>query len=124
MTIQGKTFRLLAVLASAVLATAAAADGLEKLPPDYTLPQSEGSPGKVIFSHSSHVDVKAPGCTRCHPKLFKTLEKGATADGQRITPQGHGGWRPVRSLPREGRLQLRELRPLSPVVSWPRRSTC
>lgn len=85
MTIQGKTFRLLSVLAAAMLATAAAADGLEKLPPDYTLKQSAGSPGKVIFSHSSHVDVKAPGCTRCHPKLFKTLEKGATADGQRIT---------------------------------------
>ena len=23
-----------------------------------------------------------PGCTSCHPRLWKTLEKGATADGQ------------------------------------------
>jgi c(7)-type cytochrome triheme protein len=84
MTYQGKILRLLSVLAAAVLATAAAADGVDKMPPDYAFKQSDGSPGKVTFSHGSHVDAKAPGCTRCHPKLFKTLEKGATADGQPI----------------------------------------
>jgi len=81
---QGKILRLLSVLAAVALATVAAADGLSKLPPDHAFPPSDGSPGKVTFSHSSHVDVKAPGCTRCHPRLFKTLEKGATADGQPI----------------------------------------
>jgi c(7)-type cytochrome triheme protein len=79
-----RNLRLLSVLAAAVLATAAFADGVDKLPPDYSFKPSDGSPGKVTFSHSSHVDVKAPGCTRCHPKVFKTLEKGATADGQPI----------------------------------------
>jgi c(7)-type cytochrome triheme protein len=84
MNLKGKTLRLLSVLAAAALASVAAADGLAKLPPDYAFKPSDGSPGKVTFSHSSHVDPKQPGCTRCHPKLFKTLEKGATADGQPI----------------------------------------
>ena len=84
MTNQGKTLRLLSVVVAAAFAVAAAADGLSKLPPDHAFQPADGSPGKVTFSHSSHVDVKQPGCTRCHPKLFKTLEKGATADGQPI----------------------------------------
>jgi c(7)-type cytochrome triheme protein len=87
MTLQGKTLRLLAVLtvlSSGALAAVAAAEGLDKLPPEYSFQPGDGSPGKVTFNHSSHVDLKAPGCTRCHPKLFKTLEKGATADGQPI----------------------------------------
>ena len=74
-----------AVLAALLLAAGAAADGLQKLPPDRAFPSSDGSPGKVTFSHQSHVDPKAPGCTNCHPKLFKTLDKSATADGQPIT---------------------------------------
>jgi c(7)-type cytochrome triheme protein len=84
MTKQGKTLRLLAVLAAAAFSVVAAAGGLDKLPPEYTFKPGEGSPGKVTFNHSSHVDLKAPGCTRCHPKLFKTLESGATFDGQPI----------------------------------------
>jgi c(7)-type cytochrome triheme protein len=79
------TLRRLAVAAALVLATGALADGLDKLPPDYTFKPGDGSPGKVTFSHQSHVDLKAPGCTNCHPKLFKTLDKSATADGQPIT---------------------------------------
>ncbi|MEI6223529.1 MAG: c(7)-type cytochrome triheme domain-containing protein [Deltaproteobacteria bacterium] len=80
----GKTLRRLAVLAAVALAGTALAGGLDKLPPDFTFPPGDGSPGKVTFSHQSHVDVKKPGCTTCHPKLFKTLEKGATADGAPI----------------------------------------
>ena len=67
--------RLFLLLATFLLATAARAE----IPAE-----QDGCPDKVTFNHSSHVDLNAPGCTRCHPKLFKTLEKGATADGQPI----------------------------------------
>ena len=83
MTNHGTHLRRLALLASLLLAgIASAADPLPKLPPDHTFKQGEGSPGKVTFSHQSHIDPKQPGCTTCHPRTWKTLEKGATADGQ------------------------------------------
>ncbi len=84
MRIHLRTLRPFAVLAALLLAGTAAADGLQKLPPDFLMKPSDGSPGKVTFSHQIHVDAKAPGCTNCHPKLFKTLEKGATSDGAPI----------------------------------------
>lgn len=79
-----RNLRRLAVVAAAALATAAVAGGLDKLPPDHTFTPGDGSPGKVTFSHQSHVDSAKPGCTNCHPKLFRTLEKGATSDGSPI----------------------------------------
>jgi c(7)-type cytochrome triheme protein len=84
MTLRGTTLRTVILLLALGLTGLARADGLQKLPPDLKLPASEGSPGTVTFSHSSHVDPKQPGCTNCHPRLFKTLEKAATSDGQRI----------------------------------------
>lgn len=46
------------------------AQGMPKLPADITLAQSADSPGKVVFSHQSHVGFQAkPDCTACHPKL-------------------------------------------------------
>jgi c(7)-type cytochrome triheme protein len=84
MTRNARILRRIAVVAAAVLATAAAAGGLEKLPPDHPFTPGEGSPGKVTFSHQSHVDPARPGCTNCHPKLFRTMEKGATSDGSPI----------------------------------------
>ena len=75
---------LVAAVALLVATSTGAGGEVKKLPADLTFAQSGDSPGKVTFSHGSHVDAKAPGCTRCHPKLFKTLEKGATADGQPI----------------------------------------
>jgi c(7)-type cytochrome triheme protein len=84
MSLAARTFLRLAAVAILAIATGALADGVDKLPKDYTFKQGDGSPGKVTFSHSSHVDVKQPGCTRCHPKLWKTLEPGRTADGQPI----------------------------------------
>lgn len=42
------------------------------------------SPGKVVFSHQTHVDQSKPDCTTCHPKLFKMLKPGSTADGTPI----------------------------------------
>jgi c(7)-type cytochrome triheme protein len=79
-----KTLRRLAVVAAATLATGALADGLERLPKDYTWKPQDGSPGKVTFSHQSHLDPKKPGCTGCHPKLFRTMEAGMTGDGTPI----------------------------------------
>ncbi|HTP50886.1 MAG TPA: c(7)-type cytochrome triheme domain-containing protein [Anaeromyxobacteraceae bacterium] len=76
--------RLLGLALALGLAGAAFAGSMPKLPKDFPLPSSEGSPGKVTFSHSSHVDAKQPGCTRCHPTLFKTLASGSTADGKPI----------------------------------------
>ena len=79
-----RIFRVVTLAGAVAVATAAAAGGLDKLPKDYTFPSGDGSPGKVTFSHQSHVDPKKPGCTNCHPKLFKTMEKGATSDGTPI----------------------------------------
>jgi c(7)-type cytochrome triheme protein len=79
-----RNLRRAAVLAAALLATGAVAGGLDRLPPDHAFTPGEGSPGKVTFSHQSHLDPAKPGCTNCHPRLFKTLEQGATADGSPI----------------------------------------
>jgi c(7)-type cytochrome triheme protein len=61
----------ISVVATIVLATgAAAAQNLSRLPADITLAQSGDSPGKVTFSHASHVSYQAkPDCTVCHPRL-------------------------------------------------------
>jgi len=61
---------------------------MPRLPADYTYPQAKGSPGKVSFSHLSHVDAKRPDCTTCHPRHFKILERGQAADGHPIRHQG------------------------------------
>jgi c(7)-type cytochrome triheme protein len=90
-----KTLRrigLAAVALAAVLGTASLARTEEpkikqvmpNLPADYNWPKGKDSPGQVSFSHESHVDLKKPDCTTCHPRLFKILEKGQNADGKRI----------------------------------------
>ncbi|MEI7704065.1 MAG: c(7)-type cytochrome triheme domain-containing protein [Deltaproteobacteria bacterium] len=84
MTRIARTLRRLTLLFAVLVASTAAAGGLDKLPADYTFKPSDGSPGKVTFSHGSHVDPKKPGCTTCHPKFWKTLSPGATADGKPI----------------------------------------
>jgi len=67
-------------------AAAAIAQGrLPKLPQAFTFTQAGDSPGKVTFNHSSHVDDNAPGCTPCHPRLFKILKAGTAADGKKIS---------------------------------------
>jgi c(7)-type cytochrome triheme protein len=62
---------LVAGVAVAVLvAGAAVAQNMPKLPADIALRQSGDSPGKVTFSHASHLSYQAkPDCTVCHPKL-------------------------------------------------------
>ena len=79
-----RTIRHASLLVAVAAATVALAGGLDKLPADYAFPPGEGSPGKVTFSHQSHVDSKKPNCINCHPKLFRTMEKGATFDGAPI----------------------------------------
>jgi c(7)-type cytochrome triheme protein len=74
-----------AMLLCAGLATSVGAADLKDLPADQVLAQGEESPGKVTFSHASHVDADKPACVSCHPGNFRILEKGATADGATIT---------------------------------------
>lgn len=75
-----------AALVVGILAAGAAlaAGTLSKLPADYVFTQGDGSPGKVTFSHASHVDTAKPNCTSCHPKAFRILEAGKTATAEPI----------------------------------------
>ena len=54
---------------------------MPKLAKEFTFPQTGKSPGKVAFNHESHVDVKDADCTKCHPRHFRILVPGKTADG-------------------------------------------
>jgi c(7)-type cytochrome triheme protein len=74
---------LVAVVAIA-LGSLAMAQGLPKLPADVTLPQAKDSPGKVVFSHTTHVDQAKPECTACHPKLFKIVDPLVTKGTERL----------------------------------------
>jgi c(7)-type cytochrome triheme protein len=78
---------LVAVTLVGLLATAAgiAQGRLPNLPQPFTFAQTGDSPGIVTFNHTSHVDENAPGCTACHPRLFKILKGGTAADGKTIT---------------------------------------
>lgn len=79
-----RAFRAAALVLGMGLAAGAVAGGWQKLPRDFVLPSSEGSPGAVTFSHESHVNY-APSCVSCHPRYFRILEKGKTAGGEAIT---------------------------------------
>jgi len=78
----------LAILAVAlVVAGLAAAQNMPKLPADITLQQSGDSPGKVVFSHASHLSYQAkPDCTVCHPKLAPIVKP---SKGAKRTPLTH-----------------------------------
>lgn len=41
-----------------------------RLPADYTFPKNSLSPGKVVFSHTRHVQLGSQACTNCHPDLY------------------------------------------------------
>ncbi|MEI6667846.1 MAG: c(7)-type cytochrome triheme domain-containing protein [Acidobacteriota bacterium] len=70
-----------------VMATTAlvAQNRLPLLPQPHVFAQTGDSPGKVTFNHASHVSDSAPGCTACHPRLFKILTSGTAANGKAIT---------------------------------------
>lgn len=78
------TTKLSVALAFALAAGLASAGDLAKLPKDAVLPQGEGSPGPVTFSHQSHVDSDKPSCVTCHPRSFSILQE-ASASEKRIT---------------------------------------
>ena len=59
-------------------------EAMPKLAKEHTFPQGPKSPGKVTFNHESHVSVKDADCTQCHPRHFRILEPGKTADGAPI----------------------------------------
>jgi c(7)-type cytochrome triheme protein len=65
---------LVAALAITLVAGAAMAQNMPKLPPDRALARSGDSPGPVVFSHQNHVGFQAkPDCTACHPRLAPIL---------------------------------------------------
>ena len=81
--------RWLASIAAVVISLAVAATGLAadlpRLPKDFALPQGKDSPGRVVFSHQTHVDPAKPDCTTCHPKLFTILKQQTPRRGDPIT---------------------------------------
>jgi c(7)-type cytochrome triheme protein len=75
------------VLLGVFVAGAAAAQNMPKLPADIALTQSGDSPGKVTFSHASHLSYQAkPDCTVCHPKLAPITK---AAPGVKREPATH-----------------------------------
>jgi c(7)-type cytochrome triheme protein len=64
-----------AATATAILLVASLAGAATlKLPGPIVLPQSPDSPGKVTFTHETHVDAGQPRCTACHPREFRILK--------------------------------------------------
>jgi c(7)-type cytochrome triheme protein len=76
--------RVVMVVLGITMAAAGLAQTSLRLPENYVFTQGNGSPGKVTFSHLTHVDQKKPDCIACHPALFKILEKGSPAQDERI----------------------------------------
>ena len=66
----------IAIFAIAVM-PAVAAERVLRLPADQVIQGAGASPGKVTFSHESHVDAKKPACTTCHPRQFSILKTSA-----------------------------------------------
>jgi c(7)-type cytochrome triheme protein len=68
--------------AALLLAAAAQAAGLPKLPKGIALPQGGDSPGQVTFNHDTHVEASKPGsCVACHPRLFPILKSSSLPKG-------------------------------------------
>jgi c(7)-type cytochrome triheme protein len=79
------TTKLSVALAFLLGASVATAGELSKLPKAVELPMGEGSPGKVTFSHETHVDTAKPSCVTCHPRSFTILEKTSARARPAIT---------------------------------------
>jgi c(7)-type cytochrome triheme protein len=67
------TRTMVAAVGLLVAASVVTGGEVKKLPADLTLAQTGDSPGKVTFSHTTHVDASKPDCTSCHPRLFSIL---------------------------------------------------
>lgn len=77
---QGESNHVQAAARSVVLDT----DNLD-LPPDFTYPLGEDSPGEVTFSHENHIGVQEePDCVICHFGLFDITRDGET-DTESVT---------------------------------------
>ena len=83
-----KTLKLTFVLSLLLVTGFSGAGELSRLPRDGALPQGEGSPGPVVFSHQTHVDADAPRCVTCHPLSFSILQRVSTAERRAITHEG------------------------------------
>ncbi|HUK63405.1 MAG TPA: c(7)-type cytochrome triheme domain-containing protein [Dongiaceae bacterium] len=75
------------VMLAVALMPAVAAERTLRLPADQVIQGAGASPGKVTFSHDSHVDTKKPACTTCHPTQFSIL-KTTSARPASITHDG------------------------------------
>ena len=65
------------VLAVACNGVGAGADGGTqglRLPADVTYAHADGSPGPVVFSHTTHVPLCGNRCVACHPQAFSILQ--------------------------------------------------
>ena len=62
------------IVATLLASDANAAD--VRAPADFTMPQSDASPGPVMFSHQQHL-AKGIKCSSCHMRDFK-LKRGAS----------------------------------------------
>jgi c(7)-type cytochrome triheme protein len=80
-----KRIRCAVILLTLGLTGTVLAGSLPRLPNDRPLPQGDGSPGVVTFSHASHVDAGKPDCTTCHPALFPILSRSANQAAPRFT---------------------------------------
>jgi c(7)-type cytochrome triheme protein len=45
-----------------------------RLPADVTYATADGSPGPVVFSHTTHVPLADTRCDACHPGTFSILQ--------------------------------------------------
>jgi c(7)-type cytochrome triheme protein len=74
----GKHIALIVVAALAIggLAFAGEPAPLTKLPKPAALKKDEKSPGTVLFKHDTHVKMRSPDCTTCHPKMW-SIRPGA-----------------------------------------------
>jgi c(7)-type cytochrome triheme protein len=81
------TLAAIIVIVGVCAAATTLAQNMPKLPADITLKQSGDSPGKVTFSHTSHLGYQAkPDCTVCHPKLAPITKP---APGVKRAPTTH-----------------------------------
>ncbi|HEU4402517.1 MAG TPA: c(7)-type cytochrome triheme domain-containing protein [Candidatus Polarisedimenticolia bacterium] len=44
-----------------------------RLPPDIVFNKAVGSPGPVVFRHTTHVELAGTRCVGCHPQPFRML---------------------------------------------------
>jgi c(7)-type cytochrome triheme protein len=74
-----------AALAALLVAGAALANDLPRLPAPVQLPAGVESPGLVKFDHATHVDSAKPRCLGCHATEFGILGRSAEQKAKPVT---------------------------------------